>query len=126
MPCSNSDSSNDRRKIEQGRRFEGLAARFYIDNGFDILERNWRAGHKEIDLIVRKGNLVAFVEVKSTFSKKFGHPVERVDQKKIHNLSECARQYIIAGKLEGVDLRFDVVTFDGGRLEHFPDAFSSE
>lgn len=126
MPSSKAGFPEDRRKLEQGRKFENLAARFYTDNGYELLERNWRAGHKEIDLIVRKDDAVVFVEVKSTYSKEFGHPAERVDQKKIHNLTDCARQYIIDQKLEGVDLRFDVVTFTNGRLEHFPDAFTVE
>lgn len=126
MPSSKPGSPVDRRKLEQGKKFEELAARFYIDNGFEVLERNWRAGHKEIDLIVRKDDIVVFVEVKSTYSKKFGHPAERVDRKKIHNLTDCARQYIIAQKLDSVDLRFDVVTFANGQLEHFPNAFEAE
>ena len=112
--------------IGQGRKFEIKAAQFYEDSGFEVLDRNWRAGHKEIDLIVRKGDLVVFVEVKSTYSKKFGHPVERVDQKKVHNLTLCAQQYVIDHNLKDVDLRFDVVTFFNGRLEHFPDAFAAD
>ena len=126
MPSFRRGSPGDRRKIRQGRTFEELAARFYAENGFEVLERNWRAGHKEIDLIVRTNRLVVFVEVKSSFSKQFGHPVERVNRNKIKNLSDCARQYIVAKQLEDVDLRFDVVTFEGGRLEHFPDAFAVE
>ena len=123
MPSSKRQPSQDRRKIERGKRFEQLAARFYSEHGFEILERNWRKGHKEIDLIVRKDDLVAFVEVKSSLTTNFGHPVERVDRKKIENLTQCAREYISAANLTGVDFRFDVVTFQNGRLEHFPDAF---
>ncbi len=125
MPSSKSQPPKDRRKIERGKRFEQLAARFYTEQGFEILERNWRKGHKEIDLIVRKGDLVAFVEVKSSSSTKFGHPVERVDKKKIENLTQCAREYLAAVNLAGVDLRFDVVTFQNGKLEHYPDAFEA-
>jgi len=125
MPSSKSQPPKDRRKIERGKRFEQLAARFYTDQGFRILERNWRKGHKEIDLIVRKDDLVAFVEVKSSSSTKFGHPAERVDKKKIENLTQCAREYLATVNLSGVDLRFDVVTFQNGKLEHYPDAFES-
>ena len=125
MPSSNSIPPKDRR-LETGHEYERLAARFYVDKGFDVLERNWRAGRKEIDLIVRKGNLVVFVEVKSSKSKRFGHPAERVDRRKRENLANCARQYIIAHDLSRVDLQFDVVTFTGGRIEHFPDAFEVE
>ena len=128
----NSMSSSDRSKTgssrnqAQGKTFENLAAKFYQEQDFDIIERNWRAGHKEIDLIVKRGNLMVFVEVKSTYSKKFGHPAERVDQKKISNLTKAAEQYLVANSIENTDLRFDVVTFVNGQLEHFPDAFSAE
>ncbi len=126
MPSSKSGSSDNDNRVKRGRRFEDLAGQFYKDKGFEILERNWQAGHKEIDLIVRKDGVVAFVEVKSSLSDKFGHPVERVDQKKIHNLTVAAQQYIISKSLKGVDLRFDIVTFSNGQLEHFPDAFTAE
>jgi len=125
MPSSNGNPPKDRR-LETGHEYERLAARFYVDKGFEVLERNWRAGRKEIDLIVRKKNLVVFVEVKSSASKKFGHPAERVDRRKRENLTSCARQYIIARDLSGVDMRFDVVTFTDGQIEHYPDAFEVE
>jgi len=126
MPSSKHEPRKDRRRIRKGRQYEDLAARFYADLGFDILDRNWRAGRKEIDLIVQRGDLVAFVEVKSSSSKRYGHPVERVDKKKIAHLSDCAHRYIEEHDLKGVDLRFDVVTFVDGRLEHFPNAFEVE
>lgn len=100
-----------------------MAAEFYIGRGFTVLERNWRAGHKEIDLIVRNDTVVVFVEVKASFSKKFGHPAERIDRRKIENLSEAARRYIAEHDIAGIDVRFDVITFDGGELEHYPNAF---
>ena len=99
------------------------AAAFFEQNGFEILQRNWRTGRREIDLIVKKGNLIAFVEVKSASSKKYGHPANRVDERKVANLTKAAQQYLIDNKIENYDLRFDVVTFVNGKLEHFPDAF---
>jgi putative endonuclease len=107
----------------KGKSYEQLAAAFFEQNGFEILQRNWRTGHREIDLIVRKNKLIAFVEVKSASSQKYGHPADRVDDKKVANLTKAAQQYLIDNKIEGCDLRFDVVTFVNGRLEHFPDAF---
>jgi len=110
-------------KIKRGESYERFAATYFKQNGFEILQRNWRTGHREIDLIVRKGNLIAFVEVKSVSSKKYGHPAERVDDKKVINLTKAAQQYLIENKIENCDLRFDVVTFANSKLEHFPDAF---
>jgi putative endonuclease len=123
MPSSDKPPRKDRRRLDRGHAHEQLAAKFYAKLGFDILERNWRAGRKEIDLIVRKDNQVVFVEVKSSSSRKYGHPVERVDRRKKQNLIVCALQYIVERELSGVDMRFDVVTFVDGKLEHYPDAF---
>jgi len=106
-----------------GREYEELAAQFFLENGFYLLHRNYRAGHKEIDLIVRKGNLVAFVEVKSAKSKSLGHPSERITKKKKENIIKAAQQYLIENKIDDSDLRFDAVTFVDGKIEHYPDAF---
>lgn len=126
MSSSADKPSPDRRKINQGRKYENLAAEFYQQQGFQILERNWRSGHKELDIIVRRENLVVFVEVKSTFSKEFGHPAGWIDRKKARNLVEAANRYVIDNDITDCDLRFDVVTFVNGKLEHFPDAFTAE
>lgn len=126
MPSSEGRSRKGKSRRTVGSEFEQRAAQHYISLGFEILETNWQAGHREIDLIARKGNLVAFIEVKSDSTGKFGHPAERVDKTKIKHLSEAAQQYIIENKIEGVDLRFDVVTFQQGRLELYPSAFDSQ
>lgn len=111
--------------VARGRKFEALAGKFFVENGYQILDKNWQAGHKEIDLIVRRGNVVVFVEVKSASNKKFGHPAERVDKKKIKNLTIAAQQYLLVNDLKGFDLRFDLVTFLDGQLEHYPNAFEA-
>ena len=125
-PSSPHDKGGRRSRLEQGKEFEGLAAKFYADQGFEIRARNWRAGRKEIDLIVSREKLLIFVEVKSSTTKKFGHPAERVDRRKQNNLIEAARQYLLAENIKDYDLRFDVVTFSSGQLEHFPDAFRTD
>ena len=126
MPSSK-DSSGDRdSRRKTGAAFEKLAARFFTDQGFEILEQNWQAGHREIDLIARKENTVVFVEVKSAANKAYGHPIERVDKTKVRRLSSAAQQYLLEKNIQGVDLRFDVVTFIGGNLEHYPSAFEFE
>ena len=124
MPSSKKNAS-DSYKIRVGRNHEQLAAKYFIEQQYKILEKNWRAGKKEIDLIIQKDSLIVFVEVKYSSSKKFGHPSERVDKKKIENLTYAAQQYIIAKEIQNVDLRFDVVTFVDGKLEHFENAFEA-
>jgi putative endonuclease len=123
MPSSKrAKTSKD--SLTVGREYEELAARFFLDKGFQLLHRNYRAGHKEIDLIVRKGDTVAFVEVKSARSKSLGHPSERITKKKRENLIKAAQQYLIENKIDDSDFRFDAVTFVDGKIEHYPDAFS--
>ena len=122
MPSSK-NRKPEKDKVKIGRSYEELAAQFFLDSGYLILLKNYRAGKKEIDLIVQKGNALVFVEVKSTSSAKFGHPAERVDKRKIANLTQAAQQYLIENNIEGCDLRFDVVTFVKGKMEHYPSAF---
>ena len=120
------DRVTGRRKIRQGGTFEQQAARFYEQQGFSVRDTNWRTGHKEIDLVVEKDSLLVIVEVKSTFSTKFGHPAEWVDEKKRRNLTQAALLYLAQYDITDRDVRFDVVTFVNNQLEHYPDAFPAE
>ncbi len=126
MPSSKSPQPARRCGVTPGERSERKAAEFYKQDGYDILETNWRAGHKEIDLIVKKGNLLVFVEVKSSRTKSFGHPVEKVTAKKIQNLVDAATRYVADHNITGCDLRFDVVAITNGTIELFPGAFPAE
>jgi putative endonuclease len=123
MNSSKNDPPRRSDRIRIGRIYEDKAASFYEQEGFEIVERNWRAGHKEIDLIVRRCDLIVFVEVKGSQSEKFGHPSEWVDRRKVERLSAAALQYIAENDTGGCDLRFDVITFQHDRLEHYPNAF---
>ena len=125
MPSSNNKKSRKKSNLERGKSYEKLAALFFEQNGYEILERNWRSGRKEIDLIIKKETSIIFVEVKSSSTQKFGHPSERVDNRKINNLVIAAQQYLIIHEIKDIDLRFDVVTFTDGKLEHYPDAFTA-
>lgn len=124
MPSSRKGQAKEDR-IKIGRSYEELAAQFFLDRHYTILHRNYHAGHKEIDLIVQKGNVVVFVEVKSAKSKSMGHPAERVTKRKISNLTKAAQQYLIENKIDDADFRFDVITFLGGKIEHYPSAFGA-
>jgi len=125
MPSSESDSSSRSSTHARGRHHERLAAEFFQSKGFEVLEHNLQVGHLEIDLIVRNDDLLVFVEVKSASTLKYGHPAEKVDRRKIERLTRAAQKYLQDHEIEGCDLRFDVVTFVGGRLEHFPGAFEA-
>ncbi|MDZ4722725.1 MAG: YraN family protein [candidate division Zixibacteria bacterium] len=122
MPSNQSDGGSTPRK-KKFALYEEKAADYFREQGFVIVERNWRSGHKEIDLIVQKESLLVFAEVKSSNGEKFGHPSERVDNRKQKHLTLAAQAFILSRQIEKVDLRFDVITFMNGKLEHYPNAF---
>lgn len=115
--------------IELGRNGEQEAARFLLNEGYEIVESNWRFKHEEIDLIVKRDRFLVFVEVKSRSSKDFGHPSEAVSKSKIDHLLEASNAYLEVHDLD-IEVRFDVITvvFENGNseLEHFEDAFGPE
>ena len=110
---------------------ERAAAEFLQELGFEILERRYRFGHKEIDLVARKDELVVFVEVKSRSNEHFGPAELSVPERKQKNLVEAAGGYLLEKGIAGpgCNYRFDVILLhppeSSGkvRIEHIPDAF---
>jgi len=89
-----------------------------------VLDRNvWLAG-AELDLVVRRGRVVAFVEVKSKAGGGYGDPLEMVTPVKVERLRRAALGWL-AGHREaaGLEVRFDVVAVRRGRIEQVPGAF---
>jgi len=115
-----------KQSVTRGHIYEKRAEKYLTDNGYLILEKNWQAGHKEIDLIAEKDNTIVFIEVKGSATEKFGHPAEKVDRRKRENLINAAEQYIIDKNLHDRNFRFDLITFLDNRLEYYPDAFQRE
>lgn len=93
---------------EKGAQGEKIAAKQLEKHGYEILERNYRAQNSEIDVIVKKENLIAFVEVKLRKGLAYGTPSEAVDKKKQQKIIAAAKQYIVENELEEYEFRFDV------------------
>lgn len=116
---------------ELGLQAEEAAARYLRASGFEILEQRWRWGHKELDLVARRGDLVIFVEVKRRRSEAFGPAALSIPAAKRRRLVEAARGYLLEKELAeaGCSFRFDVILFHPAardtqpRLEHITDAF---
>jgi putative endonuclease len=77
-----------------GTQGEALAADYLTQNGYQVLHQNWRHSRWEVDIIAEKDGILHFVEVKTRKTKKFGHPEENVDSKKIQNLINAAEEYL--------------------------------
>jgi putative endonuclease len=109
---------------------EKRAAWYYRLRGYRILGRNVRFRDGEIDLVVRRGNAVAFVEVKTRQQLDAGEPFEAVDAAKERQLARLADRYLAARPLPKCEIRFDVISlyWTGARfrLTCYRDAFRSE
>jgi putative endonuclease len=110
-----------------GRRSEEIACRYLSRNGYTILDRNYRAGHKEIDIVARSGHTIAFVEVKARAGGSYGHPLEAITYQKRREVAHAARVWIGSHATPGCEYRFDAVaiTWSGQShiVEHFQDAW---
>lgn len=102
---------------------EGRAARWYQDQGYEVLDRNWRCADGELDLVLGKGRTVVFTEVKTRRSDAFGIGAEAVTPAKQRRIRRLAVQWLKASGTRGVDLRFDVVSILGPDLTVIEGAF---
>jgi len=119
--------------LETGKWGETIAAKMLQHKGLKLLGQRVRMGTRdEIDLVMRDGEQLVFVEVKTRSSEVFGRPLSAVDRKKRHTLSRGAIRYIKKLKHPRVCFRFDVVEVIGSpasgspppQIRHIPNAFS--
>jgi putative endonuclease len=77
-----------------GKQGEKLADAWLQQQGFDILHRNWRHSHYEIDIIAIKNDILSFIEVKTQNASPYTHPEEQVTRKKFRALQRAADEYL--------------------------------
>ncbi len=112
----------NRRQI--GTEYERRAAAFLVEKQCVILERNYRCRAGEVDLIVRDGNYLVFVEVKYRRSAQTGDPLEAVNYAKQKKISRTALWYLQShGYGLDVPCRFDVVGICQDQITWMKDAF---
>jgi putative endonuclease len=90
---------------------ERIAASHLEEKGYEIVERNWRVARGEIDLIVRGGQELVFVEVKTRRGNKMGSPEEGLTRQKAGKLLALAQEYLYQKDLD-VDWRIDLVAVE--------------
>ena len=115
-------------KQELGVLGERIAERWLRRQGWRVVQRRFRSGHRDIDLVVERDGLVAFVEVKARRGLQFGDPVEAVNWSKQRELARSASVWIDRHGRPTDSYRFDVVgvLVDGERVRvrHVPNAFT--
>jgi putative endonuclease len=97
---------------------ERLAARHYRLRGYRILAANARAGGHELDLVVRRGRRLVFVEVKERAREGYGGPVGAVDREKRRRVRRAAASWLQAHpETAELEIGFEVAAITDGRLE---------
>jgi putative endonuclease len=120
-----------------GKRGEDVAAAYLEDQGWRVLDRNYRYERAEIDLVGfepardgKEGGEIVIVEVKARTGRGFGRPEEAVTPEKQRHVARATTAYLHERQLEKAPVRFDVVSvlLEPGRepqVEHFRNAFET-
>ncbi len=105
-----------------GKCGEDYAAQYLKVHGYKIIERNYKNKIGEIDIIAKRKNTLAFVEVKTRKSNEFGTPAQAVTYYKKQKIVNTAKYYLAKNPTD-MDISFDVIevfgSFDGVRFELF-------
>ena len=109
---------------------EEAAARFLEQRGYEILERNWTCSAGEADIIVRDGDWIVFVEVKTRRNADQGFPGEAVCKSKRERYEKIAISYFTENDFKDLNVRFDVIAIvvmapDRALIRHHINAFTA-
>lgn len=111
---------------DTGTKAEDIVATYLSESKMNIVERNWRFGQKEIDIICKGEGKLIIVEVKARNVKNAETPSELLSRQKMRNIVDAAEAYIFQKNIEE-EVRFDfaLVIFgpDGHSLEYVKEAF---
>lgn len=111
---------------ERGTEAEDLATTHLLNQGYEILERNWFNSHYELDIVARKDGFLVVVEVKSLSSNYMREPYESVNRNKQRMIISATNAYIRSHNIND-DVRFDIISVifaqTGTKLEHIENAF---
>ncbi len=116
-----------RKSRETGSIGEQLAVDYLLNKSFEILERNWRFSHAEIDIIAKKDGCLIFIEVKTRENIEFGKPEEFLTTTQEKRIKDAASEYMKTIDHDW-EIRFDIISIilpkNGSHsIEHFEDAF---
>ena len=98
---------------ELGKWGENLATAYLEKKGYVILERDWKSGRRDIDIIAKdKDKTIVFVEVKTRRNRLFGEPEEAIDYRKMQSLQQAVNHYIKFRHIND-NVRFDIISIVG-------------
>ena len=98
---------------ELGKWGEDLAVAYLQGKGYTIIERDWKSGHRDIDIIAEdETGTIVFVEVKTRRNRMFGEPEEAIDYRKMQSLQLAVNHYIKFRRINS-QVRFDIISIVG-------------
>ncbi|MBR2097396.1 MAG: YraN family protein [Prevotella sp.] len=97
---------------DTGKWGEDLAVAYLEKKGYTIVERDWKSGRRDIDIIALDDDVVVFVEVKTRRNRLFGDPEESVDYHKLQNLQQAISHYVKFKHIRQ-EIRFDIISVVG-------------
>lgn len=102
---------------------EEAVAAWYQEQGYRVVDRNWRCRAGELDLVARRGGLVVFCEVKTRTSDAFGLPAEAVTRQKQQRIRVLAARWLEESTSPASEIRFDVASVLADQIEVIQAAF---
>lgn len=103
---------------------ELIAAEYLRNNGYKILQMNFRCKTGEIDIVALDGDTLVFCEVKYRTRENYGHPLEAVTSRKQQKIIQTTRYYILINNISDEQrIRFDVIGILGDKITHVRNAF---
>jgi len=113
--------------VSFGKKGETIALEYLIKKGYMILERNYRSGKNEIDIIARNSGEIVFIEVKTRSSEIFCEPESAVNRDKQRAIIRVAHSYIMRNNIKE-EARFDIIAIIRNEVEtkinHIENAFT--
>ena len=98
---------------ELGKWGEDLAVAYLQEKGYQLIERDWKSGRRDIDIIAKdETGAIVFVEVKTRRSRVFGEPEEAIDYRKMQSLQQAINHYIKYRRINS-SVRFDIISIVG-------------
>lgn len=116
----------ERTNKEKGNTGEKIALKYLKKQGYKLVAKNFTALQCEIDIIVKKKDILAFVEVKSrTHDEDYGGGKEAVNYQKQYNIKKAAQMFLKKNNLWDMNIRFDIieVELNTGNVNHLEAAF---